>query len=70
MHLRENHHPLQDSTTVRPENRNERRPQVVIAVMGVTGSGKSTFIRNTTGRNDIFVGHGLNSGKCSHTLLR
>ncbi|ORX97296.1 P-loop containing nucleoside triphosphate hydrolase protein [Clohesyomyces aquaticus] len=32
---------------------------VVIAVMGMTGVGKSTFIRTITGRDDIVVGHGL-----------
>ena len=35
---------------------------VVIAVMGVTGVGKSTFIKNITGRKDIVIGHGLVSG--------
>ncbi|KAI9777633.1 MAG: hypothetical protein M1839_008687 [Geoglossum umbratile] len=34
---------------------------VLIAVMGVTGSGKSALIRTITGRGDIVVGHGLNS---------
>ncbi|KAF2174955.1 hypothetical protein K469DRAFT_703521 [Zopfia rhizophila CBS 207.26] len=32
---------------------------VVVAVMGVTGVGKSTFIKTITGRDDIAVGHGL-----------
>ncbi|KAH8750694.1 P-loop containing nucleoside triphosphate hydrolase protein [Hyaloscypha sp. PMI_1271] len=36
---------------------------MLIAVMGVTGSGKSTFIKNVTGIEDIKVGHGL----CSET---
>jgi putative ribosome biogenesis GTPase RsgA len=36
---------------------------VVIAVMGVTGVGKSTLIRTITGRDDIVVGHDLTSGK-------
>ncbi|KAF1960061.1 hypothetical protein CC80DRAFT_465620 [Byssothecium circinans] len=34
---------------------------VVVAVMGLTGVGKSTFIRNVTGRTDIIIGHGLTS---------
>jgi putative ribosome biogenesis GTPase RsgA len=32
---------------------------VVVAVMGVTGVGKSTFIKTITGRDDIAVGHSL-----------
>lgn len=36
---------------------------IVIAVMGVTGAGKSTFIRTVTGQNDVEVGHNLESGK-------
>ena len=35
---------------------------VVIAVMGLTGVGKSSFIKNVTGREDIQIGHGLTSG--------
>jgi len=35
---------------------------VVIAVMGLTGVGKSSFIKNVTGREDIHIGHGLTSG--------
>ncbi|KAF2745784.1 P-loop containing nucleoside triphosphate hydrolase protein [Sporormia fimetaria CBS 119925] len=34
---------------------------VVIAVMGMTGVGKSSFIRSITGRTDIVVGHSLTS---------
>ncbi|KAH7094263.1 P-loop containing nucleoside triphosphate hydrolase protein [Paraphoma chrysanthemicola] len=34
---------------------------VVIAVMGVTGAGKSSFIKNITKREDIQIGHGLTS---------
>ncbi|KAF2796477.1 hypothetical protein K505DRAFT_195785, partial [Melanomma pulvis-pyrius CBS 109.77] len=34
---------------------------VVIAVMGMTGVGKSTFIKNITGCQDIIIGHGLTS---------
>lgn len=37
------------------------KKEVVIAVMGVTGAGKSSFIKRITGQ-DVFVGHGLNSG--------
>lgn len=42
---------------------------VVIAVMGMTGAGKSTFIKSVTGREDIRVGHGLSSGQHLSTIL-
>jgi putative ribosome biogenesis GTPase RsgA len=35
---------------------------VVVAVMGLTGVGKSSFVKNVTGREDIKVGHSLDSG--------
>ncbi|KAG0124760.1 P-loop containing nucleoside triphosphate hydrolase protein [Tuber indicum] len=35
--------------------------EIVIAVMGVTGAGKSHLIRQVTGRNEIAVGDGLES---------
>jgi GTP-binding protein EngB required for normal cell division len=35
---------------------------IIIAVMGITGVGKSSFISTLTGRKDI-VGHDLSSGK-------
>jgi ABC-type proline/glycine betaine transport system ATPase subunit len=41
---------------------NSSSNEVVVAVMGVTGSGKSTFIRNVTENKAISVGHGLESG--------
>lgn len=37
--------------------------RVIVAVMGVTGSGKSSFIRKMTGREDIVVGDSLSSGE-------
>lgn len=39
-------------------------PEVVIAVMGMTGAGKSSFIRRITGDQSIKVGDTLHSGKC------
>jgi Fe-S cluster assembly ATPase SufC len=36
---------------------------VIIAVMGVTGAGKSSLISLITGRKDIAIGKGLRSGK-------
>jgi hypothetical protein len=38
-------------------------PEVVIAFMGVTGSGKSSFVKAVTGRDDIVVGDQLKSSK-------
>jgi Fe-S cluster assembly ATPase SufC len=40
-------------------------PKLMIAVMGVTGAGKSSFIKTVTGRDDVGVGHGLRSRKQS-----
>jgi len=36
---------------------------IVIAVMGATGAGKSSFIKTVSGRNDVIVGDSLSSGK-------
>ena len=36
---------------------------VAIAFMGVTGSGKSSFIKAMTRRDDIVIGHALESCK-------
>jgi len=41
---------------------NSPEQDVVIAVMGVTGTGKSTFIKTVSGRNDVVVGDNLSSG--------
>jgi ABC-type branched-subunit amino acid transport system ATPase component len=40
-----------------PEDRD-----IVIAVMGVTGVGKSTFIKTVSGRDDVVIGDSLFSG--------
>ncbi|KAG5811352.1 hypothetical protein H9Q74_006072 [Fusarium xylarioides] len=37
----------------------KKQPTMVIAVMGVTGSGKSTFVRTVTGKDEVVVGHSL-----------
>lgn len=44
-------------------------PEVVIAVMGITGAGKSTFIKLVTGRDDVVVGNRLSSGKLKRLLI-
>jgi ribosome biogenesis GTPase A len=36
--------------------------EVVIGVMGVTGVGKSTFIKSITQNKDIIIGHRIFSG--------
>jgi putative ribosome biogenesis GTPase RsgA len=41
------------------------KTDVVIAVMGLTGVGKSSFIKNVTGREDITIGHSLISRECN-----
>jgi hypothetical protein len=65
-----------DIPPLEPDSSNKARPvskpgdeEILIAVMGVTGSGKSYFCRSATGYDDIEVGHGLES--CMHpwTLL-
>jgi predicted GTPase len=50
---------------VRRTNRNRNsksRAEVVVAIMGLTGAGKSSFIQTVTGNRDVGIGHGLNSG--------
>lgn len=41
-----------------------RSSDIVIAVMGVTGSGKSTFISQLVDQ-EVPVGHGLRSSMCA-----
>jgi hypothetical protein len=38
-------------------------PEVVVAVMGVTGAGKSSFIRRVTGNDGVLIGSGLQSSE-------
>jgi GTP-binding protein EngB required for normal cell division len=45
-----------------PSGQSSPEQNVVIAVMGVTGTGKSTFIKTISGRNDVVVGDDLSSG--------
>jgi ABC-type lipoprotein export system ATPase subunit len=42
----------------------EGAPWAFIAVMGVTGSGKSTFIPWASENSEIAIGHDLESCKC------
>ncbi|EPS42277.1 hypothetical protein H072_3744 [Dactylellina haptotyla CBS 200.50] len=38
-----------------------REKEVLIAVMGMTGAGKTTFISKATGKSDLLIGHSLES---------
>jgi len=38
-------------------------PWAIIAVMGVTGAGKSTFIQSASGDDSVIIGHSLKSCK-------
>jgi tRNA A37 threonylcarbamoyladenosine biosynthesis protein TsaE len=40
---------------------------ILIAVMGVTGAGKTTFIRNITGLDGMEIGDDLNS--CKYDII-
>ncbi len=39
----------------------EAHQGAIFAVMGTTGSGKSTFIQKASGRQDVIIGHDLQS---------
>ncbi len=34
---------------------------ILIAVLGVTGAGKTTFVSKCTGNSDLVIGHGVES---------
>ncbi|KAI2628139.1 P-loop containing nucleoside triphosphate hydrolase protein [Xylaria nigripes] len=51
---------FKDNTTSRLK-RMAKGPDLLIAVMGMTGSGKTTFISKVTGRTDLKIGHLLTS---------
>ena len=36
--------------------------KIIVALMGATGTGKSTFVNLLTGKQDAEVAHGLHSG--------
>jgi hypothetical protein len=60
-------------TTPQPKQRPKKRSitrEVVVAVMGVTGAGKSSFIRKVTGNDEVRVGEGLQSGEAPSELYR
>ncbi|MCJ1435575.1 hypothetical protein MMC27_004949 [Xylographa pallens] len=56
-------HSSKDSSKARKETKNSEGPSandIVIAVFGLTGAGKSSFISKLTGK-DLRIGHGLQS---------
>lgn len=57
-----------NSLLLQPESEMTRKPQTkskkLIAVLGVTGAGKTTLISRATGRNDLEIGHSLESCEC------
>jgi 50S ribosomal subunit-associated GTPase HflX len=57
---------------VRRTNRNrinKSRAEIVVAIMGLTGAGKSSFIQTVTGNRNVRIGHELNSGVFLRILL-
>jgi ABC-type hemin transport system ATPase subunit len=42
----------------------------VLAVMGITGAGKSTFIKLVTGDSTVKIGHGQTAGKHDAVVQR
>lgn len=44
------------------------KPEVLIAIIGATGAGKTTFISKATGRDDLPIGHGIDS--CTYITLK
>ncbi|KAG7285035.1 hypothetical protein NEMBOFW57_009653 [Staphylotrichum longicolle] len=43
------------------------RTETLIAVIGVTGAGKTTFVSRATGRTDLAIGHGIDS--CTQDII-
>lgn len=48
-------------------HRQAQKGEVFIAVIGVTGAGKTTFISRATGRTDLEIGHSIDSCKSNGT---
>lgn len=47
-----------------PSPRKERR--ILIALCGVTGAGKTTFVAKASGRKDLEIGYGVDPCESSH----
>jgi ABC-type lipoprotein export system ATPase subunit len=58
-----------DAKTTASGNNTMLRKKIFIAVMGVTGAGKSTFIKAASGLDNVLVGHDLTSCKASMTWV-
>lgn len=51
--------PREMPPTLLREGSRPRPTDILVAVMGMTGAGKSSFISLCTGRDDAIIGHGL-----------
>jgi ribosome biogenesis GTPase A len=49
------------------QSRKVNAETILVGVVGVTGSGKSSFIKRVTGRKDIIAVNGSDSGKSMST---
>lgn len=58
-----------DSRTIDLLNTKMLRKKIFIAVMGVTGAGKSTFIKAASGLDSVLVGHELTSCRFAMVLV-
>ncbi|KAK4222015.1 P-loop containing nucleoside triphosphate hydrolase protein [Podospora fimiseda] len=47
--------------------RSKPRQEIVIAVIGVTGAGKTTFVSKASGRDDLEIGHSIDS--CTQDVI-
>jgi len=63
-------HTIQNKHYLEMANFEIRQEDVVIAVMGPTGAGKSSFVRAATGDNSVDVGHTLQSGRLKNTIKK
>lgn len=44
------------------------KSDAVVAIMGSTGAGKSTFVKRVTGSKQVQVGHSLESSNSADTV--
>jgi|SRR5437016_3885923 hypothetical protein len=53
------------SSFILPILPSKRQSEKIVILLGVTGSGKSSFVKAVTKQDDIVVGHGMCSCMCS-----
>ena len=62
-HIEQRMSNLEGDESVRKSTKESSKPeQIIIGVVGVTGSGKSSLIQRLTQRSDSEIGDGLDSG--------